>query len=273
METPKKKLDFARPPVDEVVLSVLFNPLDRLLVPHIGEIWHEFKKDQFVHIMEQPPVPPAVEQFPNSIGEAQLHIDNVPTLARIWFIHEDDSRLIQVQRDRFMFNWRKTESVQRYPGFSAIFDDFERFYSRFGKIIKTLEVGGIAPLQYELTYIDQLFHGDGWETLDDIGKIYNLFIHSQQSDSFWSGAESVILRTSFPVKDLHGRLHLTISSRVKIPQQQQTLQTDFTMRGFPENAEYDKMIAWFKAARNRIREKFANMFTEAIQTQVWERKS
>ena len=271
MEVSEKKLDFDRPPVDEVVLSVLFKPLDKFVAPHLGEIWQEFKKDGFVYIMEQPPVPPAVEKFPNSIEEPQLHIGNLPDLARIWFLHEDDSQIIQVQRDRFMFNWRKTESAQSYPGFSAIFEKFERFYNRFGKIIKNMEVGVIAPLQYELTYIDQLFRGSGWETLDDIGKIYNLFIHSQQSDSFWSGAESVILRTSFPVKDLRGRLHLTISSRVKRPQQQQTLQTDFTMRGFPENTEYT-MRAWFKSARDRIREKFVNMFTEDIQTQIWERK-
>lgn len=272
MKTPKKKLDFARPPVDEVVLSVLFEPLDKLLAPHLGEIWQEFKQDGFMGIAEQPPVLPAVEKFPNSIGEAQLQISNAPDLARIWFIHEDDNQIIQVQRDRFMFNWRKTESDQGYPGFSAIFESFEGFYNRFRQVLKKQQIGELVPLQYELTYIDQLFHGDGWDTLDDIGQIYNLFVESQQSDSFWSGAESMILRTSFPVEDLHGRLHLTISSRVKIPQQRQTLQTDFTMRGFPENAEYDTMIAWFKEARDRIREKFASMFTEDIQTKVWGRK-
>ena len=272
MKTPQKKLDFARPPVDEVVLSVLFKPLDRLLVPHIGEIWHEFKKDQFVHIMEQPPVPPTVEKFPSAIEGPRLHIGNLPDLARIWFIHKDDNRIIQVQRDRFTFNWRKTESAQGYPGFSAIFDDFERFYSRFSEIIKNIEVGVITPLQYELTYIDQLFRGAGWKTLDDIGKIYNLFADSQQSGSFWSHAESMILQTSFPIPDLHGRLHLTISSRVKMPEQRQTLQTDFTVRGFPENAKYDMMITWFKGARDRIREKFSSMFAEDIQIQVWERK-
>ena len=271
MDTLQKKLDFARPPVDEVVLSVQFDRLNALLAPHLGEMWQEFKKNGFVHIKEQPPVVPTVEKFPNPTGDTQLHISNTD-LARIWFIHEDDSRLIQVQRDRFTFNWRKTESSPRYPGFSAIFEEFEGFYNRFRQVIEKQRIGDITPLQYELTYIDQLFHGDGWDTLDDIGKIYNLFVDSRQSDSFWSCAESMILRALFPVQDLHGRLHLTISSRVKMPEQRQTLQTDFTMRGFPENVEYCAMIAWFKAARNQIREKFTSMFTEDIQTQVWERK-
>ncbi len=272
METLRKKLDFVRPPVDEVVLSVLFKSLDRFLAPHFGEIWQELKKEGFLEIAEQPPVMPTRENFPNPNQETELHFGNFPNLARIWFIHKDNNQIIQVQRDRFTFNWRKTEPNQRYPGFSAIFEKFKELYNRFNKIIGNMEIGAVTPLQYELTYIDQLMHGDGWNTLVDIGKIYNLFINSQPSDSFWSGAESMILRTSFPIQDLNGRLHLTIGNRVRVSDQRQTLQTDFTIRGFPQNAEYDAMITWFKSAHGEIREKFTSMFTEHIQTQVWERK-
>ena len=271
MATLQRKLDFARPPVEEVVLSVLFNPLDRLLAPHLGEIWQEFKKDGFVHIVEQPPVAPAVE-MPVPVQDAQLRFSNVPDLARVWFIHETDTEIIQVQRDRFTFNWRKTEQPPVYPGFTAICEKFEGFYSRFGQIVKNMQIGEVAPLQYELTYINQLRHGDGWDTPDDIGKISTLFIHSPQTKSFWSGMEAVNFQASFPVADLHGRLHLAISNGVRMPEQRQTLQTDFTVRGFPENAE-DTMVTWFKSARNHIREKFTGMFTEDIQIEVWERKS
>ena len=272
MDNLQNKLDFARPPVDEVVLSVLFKSLNELLAPHLGEIWQEFKKDGFERIAEQPLVPPIVEKFPAPIGEAKLHIGNVPKLARIWFVDKDDSRLIQVQRDRFTFNWRKTEASPTYPGFSDIFADFEGFYNRFRQVLESQRIGRVTPLQYELTYIDQLFRGDGWDTLNDIGKIYNLFADTQRLDSFWTDAESIILRTSFLVPNLQGRLHFTISSRVKMPEQQQTLQTDFTIRGFPENAEYDAMIAWFTKAHARVRENFSSIFMEDIQTQVWERK-
>ena len=271
MDISRKKLDFARPPVEEVVLSVLFQSLDKLLAPHLGEIWQEFKKDGFMRIMEQPPVLSPVEIFPNASQAAPSHI-NIPLLPRTWFIHANGSQILQVQRDRFTFNWRKTESDPKYPGFSYIFERFEGFYNCFKRIIEALKVGEVTPSQYELTYIDQLFRGDGWNTLDDIGKIYKPFLDSQQSDSFWSGAEFVIFRSTFPIQDLHGRLHLAISNRVKMPEQRQTLQTDFTVRGFPENTEFE-MSMWFKSAHNQIREKFASLFTENIQTQVWERKS
>lgn len=271
MATLQRKLDFARPPVEEVVLSVLFNPLDRLLAPHLGEIWQEFKRDGFVHIVERPPVVPAVEMSVPA-QDTQLHFSNVPDLARIWFMHETDTEIIQVQRDRFTFNWRKTEQHPVYPGFTAICEKFEGFYSRFGQIVKNMQIGEVAPLQYELTYINQLRHGDGWDTPDDIGKISTLFIHFPQTKSFWSGMEAVNFHASFPVADLHGRLHLAMGNRLKLPEELQTLQTDFTVRGFPENAE-DTMVTWFKSARDHIREKFIWMFTEDIQIEVWERKS
>jgi len=166
MDAPKKELDFARPPVNEVVLSVLFKPLNRFLAPHLGEIWQEFKKDGFVRVLERPPVNPTIEIFPNQDEEAEFEISNVPPFVRIWFIHEDESRILQVQRDRFTFNWRRTDSNQKYPGFSAIFESFEGFYTRFGEIINNLEIGLVTPWQYELSYIDQLMHGDSWNTLN-----------------------------------------------------------------------------------------------------------
>lgn len=134
-----------------------------------------------------------------------------------------------------------------------------------------MEIGEVTPFQYELTYIDQLRQGNGWDRLNDIGKIYNLFVDFQKSDLFWSGTESLMFRTSFKHPDLHSRLHLAVRNRVKMPEESQTLQTDFTMRGFPENADYT-MIGWFKSAREQIQEKFITLFTENIQTQIWGRK-
>ena len=271
MEAPKKKLDFENPPIEEIVLSILFKSLDRLLATYLGEIWQEFKRIGFVQAVERPPVPPVVEKFSNPVGNAELRVGNVPDIPRTLFIYKDQTEIIQVQRDRFTFNWRKTETHSIYPGFSTIFKKFEGFYRHFCQTIEKLEIGTVAPLQYELTYIDQLFQGEGWNTLDELGRIYNMFSNSEKSGSFWKGAEFVHLRASFPVQELHARLHLAISNRVKIPDQRQTLQTDFTMRGFPDSREYP-MEMWFRSARDHIREKFGNMFTNDIQTGLWRRK-
>ena len=229
-------------------------------------------KEQFVHIIEQPPVPSIIEEFPNQpSGEAQLNVGNIPVLPRIWFVENNNNRILQVQRDRFTFNWRKIDGRQQYPGFSSVFENFEGLYNRFCQTITSLRVGSVKPLQYELTYIDQLIEGEGWRSLDDLAKIYNIFLGSQESSSFWSGVESINLRTSFPIQDLHGRLHFGIVSGTKNPERKRMLQTDFIARGFRENAEYP-MDAWFQLAHDQILNKFYSVFTEDIQTNIWGRK-
>ena len=272
MVTPEKNLKFEHPPISEIALSVHFEQLNGLLSPHLGVIWEEFKNDQFMQIIEQPPVQPIIEKFPNLPGgEARLNVSNIPVLPRIWFIENSNNRILQVQRDRFTFNWRKIDSEQQYPGFSSIFEEFEGFYNRFCHTLTSLGVGSVKPLQYELTYIDQLIEGVGWHTLDDLEQIYNIFLGSQESSSFWSGVEFMNLRTSFPVQDLHGRLHFGIISGMNHPEQKRMLQTDFIARGFPENAEYP-MGAWFNLAHDQILDKFFSVFTEDIQTRIWGRK-
>lgn len=271
MVAPEKNIEFEQPPIAEIALSVHFEQLDSLLAPHFWGIWEEFRGDQFVNIIEQPPVPPTIERFPSPPGgETQVNVGNIPILPRIWFIENNNNRILQVQRDRFTFNWRKIDGGQQYPGFSSVFENFEEFYNRFCQTITNLGVGSVKPLQYELTYIDQLIEGEGWNTLNDLARVYNIFLDSQESSSFWSGVESMNLLTSFPIESLQGRLHFRIVHAIKQPEQKRMLQTDFMARGFPKNAEYP-IEAWFKLAHDQIFDKFFSVFTEEIQTQVWER--
>ena len=263
METTKKQFDRE---INEVVLSIHFEALDRLLTPHLGEIWREFKDDGFTKITEHTPVLPAVEPSESPRREAQFHI-NVPDLPRVWFTHNNDNQILQVQRDRFTFNWRKTDSNQEYLGYSSIFEIFEGFYDRFRRIIRDMEIGLLTPLNYELSYIYQFPQGNRWNTLDDIGKISGLFVDFQQSDSFWSGANTLNLRVLFPMVDLHSWFHLGVSNRVKSPEQPQTLQIDFRALNFQVNTDTE-MRVWFQSAYNQIYEKINSIFTDDRETTV-----
>jgi len=270
MNAQKNKLDFEKPPVEEVVLSIVFDSLPKLLAPHLGEIWQEFKKDGFTDVKEHPAIPAKVETFRSHLQARDLEI-NVPDLPRVWFVHKDDNQIIQVQRDRFTYNWRKIEPNHQYPGFPQIYNKFEDLYNRFRQTLEELQIGPIKPLQYELTYMDRLMHEDAWRTLNDIGQIYNIFVNPQQLNSFWSDPEFLDLRASFLVPELKGRLYLAIRNRIRTADQKQTLQTDFTLRGLPKDTANARKV-WFEAARNQITEKFALLFTERIQTEVWKRK-
>ena len=104
-EQPKELPEFEKPPVIEVVCGVLFKPLESMLAPHLGVLWDRFKA-QYRTCQEVAPLAPIVERFDESPG-VELAISDKPPLPRIWFIHESETGIIQVQRDRFLHNWKK----------------------------------------------------------------------------------------------------------------------------------------------------------------------
>ena len=261
METTEKQFDLA---INEVVLSIHFEALDNLLSPHLGEIWRKFKGDGFTKITEHPPVRPVVEPSENPRRGTEYEI-NVPDLPRVWFTHSNNSQILQVQRDRFTFNWRKTSSDQEYSGYSKIFEMFEGFYDQFRQIIIDMKIGLLTPLHYELSYVYQFPQGDRWNSLNDIGKFLRLFVDFQQVNSFWSGANNLNLRASFPIVDSRSWLNLGVSNQVKLREQQQTLQIDFRALNFQVNTDIE-MSVWYQSAYDQICEKIDNMFTDGRET-------
>ena len=43
---------------------------------------------------------------------------------RFWFVNESGNELVQVQRDRFIRNWRKTEGQPGYPSYDNLREAF-----------------------------------------------------------------------------------------------------------------------------------------------------
>ena len=52
--------DFEKPPVVEVVCGVLFKNIDKLLVPHFGQLWERFKPE-YNDCQEVAPIAPVIE--------------------------------------------------------------------------------------------------------------------------------------------------------------------------------------------------------------------
>ena len=68
---------------------------------------------------ELPPLPSQIEKFGEELQQAQVSGPRLqfmdPNATRFWFIGDPGTRLIQVQRDRFVINWRKVTGDEAYP--------------------------------------------------------------------------------------------------------------------------------------------------------------
>ena len=114
--------DFPNAPLIEVALSVQFQPLPLYTSAHAGEFWQKIR-DDFPVTQEQPPIPQVNEFFGSnrpSPGFIDIGLNFGLTGLRSWFMSEDGGFLIQIQRNRFVLNWRKTGPNPTYPRYEPI---------------------------------------------------------------------------------------------------------------------------------------------------------
>ena len=96
--------DFRNPPLVETVLSLQFQPLRGFKSVHVGLLWHQFR-DTFPLIEEHPPLDVFHETFGvPPPGQVEVTIEEKPPLPRVWFLDESETKLIQIQADRFIHN-------------------------------------------------------------------------------------------------------------------------------------------------------------------------
>lgn len=264
---------YKNPPVIEVVCGIQFKPLEKLLVPHYGELWEKFKPD-YEQCQENAPIVPAIERF-DKLPATDIQIPSEPFLPRVWFVHKDGSGVIQVQRDRFLHNWRKTEAD--YPRYGRVINLFQAHYATFVAFLDDRELGTVEPLQCEMTYINHMPQSEGWEIMEDFSKVFPDFPwHSNDpwkpdKKRFLPTPEGRNLRLNFALPDKTGRLHVTIRNGVRLEDERAILLMELTVRGIGADKSAEAMKAWFDKARLWIVRGFADLTGKDMQDNIWRR--
>jgi uncharacterized protein (TIGR04255 family) len=169
---------FERPPVVETAMGVQFAPIGNFTAAHYGWFWKTYLDATWTKTQDAPRMPAQFEKF----GEndqwqtlPQIILQEPLQGGRILFINKDDDRIIQLQSDRLVYNWRKRQTD--YPSFKEIYPEFRRYLQVFEKFIR--ESGLESPLynQWEITYINVVPRGDIWESSSDWGAVFpGLFV-------------------------------------------------------------------------------------------------
>ena len=261
---------YDNPPVIEVVCGVQFKPLTKFLVGHYGALWQRFKPE-YSQCKEAAPLASRVERF-----DALPVSDEPPEfLPRTWFADKRQSRIVQVQRDRFLHNWRKTAG--KYPHYEKIVGLFKDHYATFLAFIADNNLGKVEPLQYEMTYVNHVPKSAGWETLEEFGEVFPDF--PWRSDDPWRRGKkrflpkpdgrNLVLHFTFP--DKSGRLYVTIRNGFRRKDRQPVLLLDLTVRGIEAENSAGTMERWFEVAHDWIVRGFADLCSREVQTNVWRR--
>ncbi len=97
---------FDTPPLIEVATGIAFSPIPRFTVGHYGIFWSLMRKE-FPGFRQLP----ELSQYEDDEEKASIRIVDLPGL-RVALISEDDTEVIQLQSDRFIFNWRTGENTR-----------------------------------------------------------------------------------------------------------------------------------------------------------------
>ena len=259
-------VDFENPPVVETVLGVDFAPLERLSVLHFGQYWAKIR-DEFPHHELKPPLGSSVERYPGDEpvlkGPPQVKILNEPTL-RYWFIDEPQDRLLQLQRDRFLHNWRKKDSP--YPRYEeSIRPSFEKEWSRYCAFLADQGIGTPEVQQCEVTYINHIPQGEGWNELSDVPEMFPL-IGKSSDQGFLPTPDDFGLRASFPMPDRKGRLHVSLELVLRTSDMKQMIAFNLTARGRPDGPDASQVLAWLDIGREWVVQGFVDLTHSDLHT-------
>ncbi len=213
---------------------------------------------------------PVIETPGTPSPQTEPTISEIP-LPRVWFMR-GDGRIIQVQRDRFLHNWRKLQPTDEYPRYRTVFELFQRRLSAFQDFLDEFHLGTVSPRQYELSYINLIYQGEGWETFSDIGKVFPEFCGQQQEERFLPTPSGMTWRTSFSLPNDTGRLHMLIHNAQRRDDGRPCLRFEITARGIGTKASLEEMNSWFDVAHEWIVRGFAEYTGIQIQQKVWGRK-
>lgn len=262
--------DFEKPPVIEVVCGVQFQQLKDLTTPHFGLLWERFKPE-YSSCKEVNPLTPTIEKFGES-PKVSFEITEVPPLPRIWFLNKEDTGIIQIQQDRFLHNWRKNLPEEEYPRYPYVIGKFKDHYSVFLSYLNENEIGPPKLNQLELTYVNHIPQGMGWEKLSDLGNVFQDFSWDGDRKQFLPEVSDINFRTTFDLPNEEGRLHVKIVKGFIGDNKLPILRLDLTVRGLTMEGSDQEIWSWFDQARKWIVRGFADVTNEKIQNSVWGRK-
>lgn len=264
---------FDNPPVVETVMGVQFAPLANLSNAHIGWYWKECLRTRWTKVEQTTPLADQFETFgeERSWVRPGIRIGIRPQSEpdRLQIIQDDDERMVQVQRTRFICNWRKRGST--YPSYEALRKEFDERFDRFVSFAKSAGLGEPEPNQWEMTYVNHIEKDGLWSGPEDWAKVLPGFyaplvgVPDQRFESF-AGEWHLVIEPN------RGRLHVAAShGRVDQPEGREVLVLQLTARG-PIDKERGLILdAGLNLAHQIIVESFTAMTSKAAH-EVWLRR-
>jgi uncharacterized protein (TIGR04255 family) len=233
-------MKFDAPPVVETALSVQFNTLAGFTAAHAGWFWKEYVEklgdgpsNEWKQVTEAVKIPELFEKFGAEDLWAFPSFRVTPGVlsSRVQIIRGDGERMLQVQDNRFILNWRKQASA--YPTYETLLPEFRNMLNAFETFCTEATFGTPVYNLWEITYVDQVKKGTMWDSVRNLNRIFPALgpppvgaHHAPPSDD-----ETMSADWRFSLADRRGRLYVQLRQAKLQPSNEEVIQLTTTARG------------------------------------------
>lgn len=177
-------------------------------------------------------------------------IIQVPSLPRLWLTRE--SRLLQLQVDRFVYNWRRVDdSSEKYPGFDTIFAEFRERWTEFLGFSDAAFSIPIKLAELSLTYVNQI-HDDGAVA----GRQMFAF---RQSDFGMPEPELWVSQLRFAFPESNKKITVGARPAIHLATQSNVTQLDMTVESIVPPNDLEDVLAWYSEAHDLVHRTFKTL--------------
>jgi len=258
--------NFLRPPLREQAISIVFEPIEKFRIVDFGLFWSEVAQE-FPEVSTDEPIESPAEQFdePRS-GEMSFQLLTSPPMPRAMFRNPANGELIQLQVNRFGFNWAKVGD-QPYPRSEPLMAKFKDLFGKFVAYAERQGLGDLALKQCELTNLNVIPVADFGTTYSDLPKAIridglDLGLPFLESEVFERSRQHRILSDSGePI----GRLHMVVAPVVSTVDGSKAIRYELTARSAPNIRSIEDADGFFAIARNAINGAFTASVTNAMK--------
>jgi len=231
----------------------------------MGWLWRSQYQSEFPIAQEQPSVEPGIEEFGVLVPPFEFRFESGVPLSRLWFLKDElGSEVLQVQRNWFARNWRRTVAKMEYPRYKRVRRAFERDFGKLESFLGDEDLGKIVPTQCEVTYVNHIERGQVWSSPSEMGKIIRLF---KSSEYFLPPPEEVSLDANYvipgPAEAPIGRLHIVTRPLYSVADHQPIIALTLTARGRPAMESSQGILEFLDLAHEWVVQGFTSVTSDA----------
>jgi uncharacterized protein (TIGR04255 family) len=267
---------FRNPPVDEVAVALQFNGIERFSLAYGA--FYERVRNSLPRFEEHDPIGVQFETFGQLREEAPEFNIEAFSLRRGWYVSDDGHRVVQLQPNRIVQNWRKQEGRGEYPRFPVVLADFWKSLDSLIAVTQSLGLSAPEFNQADVTYFNniRLFENEPYP--DAFERVFGWpkrQCFPNEAHTFKVEPEAAALNISARVFGPGsgapcGRLVAT-AKPAEIDTGEKVIHLWLRFRGPPPSFERDVLEEFFLGGRAAIVQTFTNL-TSGDCHDLWQRE-